>query len=59
MHHHRMDPNDLSGRLAKVVGPKEIEDFRRDGAVCLRGLLNAGDIERCRDGIAENIAHPS
>lgn len=59
MHQLRTKPNDLAERLSKVVGPKEIEDFRRDGAVCLRDLLNSEEVERGREGIALNMAHPS
>ncbi|WP_374306539.1 phytanoyl-CoA dioxygenase family protein [Dongia sp.] len=51
--------NDQVERLAEVFGPRVIEDFRRDGVVCVRGLLNAQEIERCRAGIDENMAHPS
>lgn len=57
--HHQRQRQDLAERSAKVVGPKEMEEFRRDGAVCLRGLLSTKEVERCREGIAENIDHPS
>jgi ectoine hydroxylase-related dioxygenase (phytanoyl-CoA dioxygenase family) len=42
-----------------VVGAAEIEAYRRDGAICLRGILTKEDVELCRKGIAENMAAPS
>ena len=35
------------------------EDFARDGAVCLRGLLDAATIEDLRAGVDANLAVPS
>ncbi len=35
------------------------EDFARDGAVCLRGVISPSLIEVLRQGIDENLAHPS
>jgi ectoine hydroxylase-related dioxygenase (phytanoyl-CoA dioxygenase family) len=35
------------------------EDFARDGAVCLRGLLDAATIEDLRAGVEANLAAPS
>ena len=50
---------DALARVQAVVTPALIEDFRRDGAVCLRGLLNEGEIALLRAGIDANIAAPS
>ena len=36
-----------------------IDDFRRDGAVCLRGLLTPAEVELLRQGIDANLAAPS
>jgi len=46
-------------RARSVVGPAEITAYRRDGAVCLRGILSPDDVEMCRQGIAANMAAPS
>ncbi len=37
----------------------EIEAFQRDGAICLRAQLEPSQIELLRQGIDENLAHPS
>jgi ectoine hydroxylase-related dioxygenase (phytanoyl-CoA dioxygenase family) len=42
-----------------VVSAADIEAYRRDGAVCLRGILTKEDVALCRQGIAENMAAPS
>jgi ectoine hydroxylase-related dioxygenase (phytanoyl-CoA dioxygenase family) len=34
-------------------------DYRRDGAVCFRQLLTKSELELLRQGIDENLAHPS
>ena len=36
-----------------------IRDFQRDGAVCVRGLFSAAQIEQLREGIDANLAQPS
>lgn len=46
-------------RARKVVGPAEIEAYRRDGAVCLRGIFSPEEVRSCRDGIDANMAAPS
>ena len=48
-----------SVRAAQVVTPELIDAFARDGAVCLRGLLNADEVALLRAGIDANIAAPS
>ena len=42
-----------------VVNPALVADFQRDGAVCLRGLLNATQVALLREGIDSNLASPS
>ena len=37
----------------------DVEAFRRDGAVCLRGALSAAELELLKAGIDDNLAHPS
>ena len=39
-----------SVRAAQVVTPELIDAFARDGAVCLRGLLNADEVALLRAG---------
>lgn len=46
-------------RAAACVPAEAVEAFRRDGAVCIRGLLTAQQVDRLRDGIDANLAHPS
>ena len=52
-------PSDLATRAARVATPELIDAFARDGAVCLRGLLNADEVALLRSGIDANIAAPS
>jgi ectoine hydroxylase-related dioxygenase (phytanoyl-CoA dioxygenase family) len=50
----------MSRRLDPMtVTDAEIQAFQADGAVCLRGVLNAAEIERLRAGIDANLAAPS
>lgn len=42
-----------------MIDPSTIDDFRRDGAVCLRGLLTPAEVELLREGIDANLAAPS
>lgn len=42
-----------------LVGPAEIEAFRRDGAICLRGIITPEEVALCREGIERNMAAPS
>lgn len=51
--------SDAFEHARSIVGPEEIEAYQRDGVVCLRGILTAQDVDLCREGIAENMAHPS
>jgi len=42
-----------------VATPDLVAAFQRDGAVCLRGLLDAGELATLRRGIDANLAAPS
>ncbi len=50
---------DTMQRAMAGVTPEQIRAFERDGAICLRNLLNEGEINRLRNGIDANIARPS
>lgn len=49
----------LQQRVAERVSDQLVQDFQRDGAVCIRQLLNADEIALLRDGIEANLAAPS
>ncbi|MBM3546481.1 MAG: phytanoyl-CoA dioxygenase [Alphaproteobacteria bacterium] len=55
----KADQRSTNPTLTSVVSQRKIDDFRRDGAVCVRGLFSPDEIERCRAGIAKNMAAPS
>jgi ectoine hydroxylase-related dioxygenase (phytanoyl-CoA dioxygenase family) len=42
-----------------MIDDATIERFKRDGAVCIRGLFRPEEIEALRAGIDQNLAHPS
>jgi ectoine hydroxylase-related dioxygenase (phytanoyl-CoA dioxygenase family) len=42
-----------------ILTQAHIDAFQADGAVVLRGLLQPGEVELLRNGIEENLAHPS
>ncbi|KQR55379.1 phytanoyl-CoA dioxygenase family protein [Acidovorax sp. Leaf160] len=46
-------------RAGEHVTDALVEDFARDGAVCLRGLLTPAEVALLRDGIDTNLAAPS
>ncbi len=46
-------------RLDRCVGEHEVAAFRRDGAVCLRGLLSPDEVRTLARGIDANLAAPS
>ena len=54
-----MTPTELNRRADAIVTPDLIDAYARDGAVCLRGLLNADEVALLRRGIDANIAQPS
>jgi ectoine hydroxylase-related dioxygenase (phytanoyl-CoA dioxygenase family) len=49
----------LDQRAAAAATPLVVQAFQRDGAVCLRGLLNTAEIAQLRAGIDTNLAQPS
>jgi ectoine hydroxylase-related dioxygenase (phytanoyl-CoA dioxygenase family) len=49
----------IEARLRTQLTPQLIEDFRRDGAVCVRQLLSADEVALLRDGIDANLGKPS
>ena len=49
----------LQQRVKEHVTDQQVADFQRDGAVCIRQLLNADEIALLRDGIEANLAAPS
>ena len=54
-----MSTTDIRRRAEAVATPELIEAFARDGAVCLRSLLNTDEVALLRTGIDANIAAPS
>ena len=50
---------DLTQRAAAAATPDLVADWQRDGAVCLRQLLNADELAQLRRGIDANLAAPS
>ena len=39
--------------------PETANDYQRDGAVVLRGVLTPAQVERLAEGVEHNLAHPS
>jgi hypothetical protein len=52
-------PSDLQRRARVAATPDLVAAYQRDGAVCLRGLLNADEVDRLKHGIDANLACPS
>ncbi|MGQ7247078.1 phytanoyl-CoA dioxygenase family protein [Halomonas sp. V046] len=48
-----------SPALDKLLTAERIADFARDGAVCVRGLFGASEIDALSTGIEENLRSPS
>lgn len=46
-------------RTAYAVRAEDVAVYQAEGAVCLRQLFTAGEIDLLRSGIDANIAHPS
>lgn len=42
-----------------LIDDGTVATFQRDGAICLRGLLSAGEVDLVRAGIDANLAAPS
>ena len=49
----------MSSRVAECVDAALVRTYQDDGAVCIRQLLNAREMEGLRAGIDANLAHPS
>ena len=47
------------GAASELVSDEQVTAFRRDGAICLRGLLSAEEVTLLRQGIDRNLAQPS
>ncbi len=54
-----MNAPDLQQRLNERLSDQDVADFQRDGAVCIRQLLNADEVALLRAGIDTNLAAPS
>ena len=54
-----ISPSSLTERVAARVSDADIAAFRRDGAVCIRGLLSADELALLCRGIEANLAAPS
>lgn len=59
MHATSADAAALLERAQRAVTPAVVADYQRDGAVCLRQLLNADEVAWLRSGIDRNLAQPS
>lgn len=49
----------MAASIEQKVTAVDVENFQRDGAVCLRGLFSPAEIELLRAGIDANLAQPS
>jgi ectoine hydroxylase-related dioxygenase (phytanoyl-CoA dioxygenase family) len=49
----------IEARVRHCLTPPLIEDFRRDGAVCVRQALSPDEVALLREGIDANLAAPS
>lgn len=55
-----LDPHaELADRVARAVTPDVVQAYQQGGAVCVRGLFNANEIEMLTRGIEANLASPS
>jgi len=54
-----VNPSSFEQRVQARVTDDDVAAFRRDGAVCIRGLLNAAELRELHDGIEANLAAPS
>jgi ectoine hydroxylase-related dioxygenase (phytanoyl-CoA dioxygenase family) len=53
-----MSQNQFAARLEAVIGPEQIETYRRDGVVVLRGVIDPDWVVRLREAAEEGMAHP-
>jgi ectoine hydroxylase-related dioxygenase (phytanoyl-CoA dioxygenase family) len=49
----------VSTRIARAVTPQLVEDFRRDGAVCIRNIFTEDEVALLGSGIERNLQTPS
>src|SRR5699024_4984684 len=49
----------MTNKVISRFDPALVDAYQRDGAVCIRGLFDAGQIALLRSAIDDNIAHPS
>lgn len=49
----------LQQRVTERVSDQVVQDFQRDGAVCIRQLLTQDEVALLREGIEVNLAAPS
>jgi ectoine hydroxylase-related dioxygenase (phytanoyl-CoA dioxygenase family) len=50
---------DMSARIAQAVTPELIDEFRRNGAVCIRNVFTDAEVALLREGIERNLGAPS
>jgi ectoine hydroxylase-related dioxygenase (phytanoyl-CoA dioxygenase family) len=58
MHRPAREP-DAAAELERLVPADSVDAFRRDGAICLRGVLTAAELALLAAGIDHNLKHPS
>lgn len=49
----------MTSSVESLITPEQIENFRRDGVVCLRNVLDASWLTRLEDAIENAIAKPA
>ena len=49
----------VTARLERAVTPQLMEDFHRDGAVCIRQIFTQEEVALLRAGIDSNLQAPS
>jgi ectoine hydroxylase-related dioxygenase (phytanoyl-CoA dioxygenase family) len=49
----------LQRRVRERLTDELVADYERDGAVCIRQLLDPDELDLLREGIETNLAHPS
>ena len=54
-----LDSERLRRRVEARLTHADVEDFRRDGAIVIRQLLDADELALLREGIEQNLAAPS
>ena len=51
--------SDIEKRIAERVTPELVEEYRKNGAVCIRGIFTPDEIALLAKGIDKNLAAPS